>query len=385
MIYKNNKFEYNFKKTFDSLICKHRYNYSYKKVKIPHDPIILVCNCCTKDDAKLIAASFSVPMSFAADASHLENEGIKVDLTSAYTAIPIYPASSNAAACVQIIRRIRAGYSVCVFPEGKRSGDGLTSDFTDSVARLVKKLGVCMVTYKIDGAYMSHPSWAKNARRGKTYGHTICVYPESNIRKMSNLSIYQAIKSDLDTDAVASEGEYRTKFDGKRLAEGIENQLYACPCCKYLNTLTSNGNKIICKKCQKIGEIDAFGNITEFGFSNVRDWSDWQSRMIGKLPFVSTEKEIAFDEFCTLLEIGHGYKKETVSKSRLSITNFAIRIGDLEILFDKIKRAELTFDSDLAFSLNDGGNNHFEIRKEGGYAANMYLDILNRFRRTKSD
>ena len=385
MTYKNNKFTYNLKKLLIGPYYKHKYNYSFKKVDVPHSPIIVVCGSATKDEAALVALSFSRPLSFAADASFLASEKENADLDLAYTKIPIYPASNNASACVQIIRRIKAGHSVCLFPEGRQSGDGLTSEFSDSVARLVKRLGVTMVTYKIDGAYMSAPAWAKYRRRGKTFGHTVCVYPAENIRKMSTLSIYQAIKSDLDTDATASECEYHTKFEGKRLAEGIENQLYACPCCKYLNTLTSSAGKIICKKCEKIGVIDTFGNISEFGFSNVRDWSNWQKRMIERLPYVSTEKEIAFDEDCTLVEISKDEICTVVPKSRLSVSNFAIRIGDMEIMLDSIKRAEITFEQNLAFSLARSCGKHYEIRKAGGYAANMYLDILRRFRRTQND
>ena len=145
MIYKNNTFTYNLKKSLEGFVFKRRYNYKYQKVDIPHTPIIVVCSCATRDDAKLVSLSFSRPLCFTADASYLERSGVKSDLSKAYTVIPVYPAEQNAAACVQIMRRIKQGYSVCVFPEGKRSADGLTSDFSDSVARLVKKLGVTRI------------------------------------------------------------------------------------------------------------------------------------------------------------------------------------------------------------------------------------------------
>lgn len=384
MNYKRNKFFYGLKKWFSASKYKRKYNYSFQKVNIPHDPILVLCNCCTKDDAQLVALSFSRHLYFTVDASHLENTGKSDLLAYAYSPIPVYAASQNAPACVEIIKRIREGLSVCMFPEGVRSGDGLTGEIPYNVARLVKKLGVCMVTYKIDGAYMSHPSWAKYSRRGKTYGHTVCIYPAENIRKMSVSSIYQAIKSVLSSDAIASQAEYQTKFIGKKLAEGIEKQLYACPSCKYLNTLTSSGNKITCSKCQKSGEIDALGNISGFAFSNVRDWSSWQKGMIEKLPYISTEKEIAFDDSCSLFEVKRDFSEELICFGRFSITNISLKLEDREILFDNILRAQLTFDGDLAFATKNCGNSHYEIRSENGYAAIMYLEIYKRFRKNKT-
>ena len=326
----------------------------------------------------LVAMSFSRQLDFAADAKYVKIAGKKPYL------IPVYSASTNGRACVEIIRRVKAGHSVCLFPEGVRSGDGLTSDIPKEVAKLVKKLGVCLVTYKIDGAYMSHPAWAKYPRRGKTYGHTEHIYPAQNIKKMTVYNIHEAIKSDLYADAAASQSEYQTKFVGKRLAEGIERCLYACPCCKYLNTLTSSGNKIICTKCQKTGEIDELGNISEFPFSNVRDWSNWQRSMIKKLPYVSTEKEIAFDDFCTLVKVDRDLSEKTVCKGRFSITNISLKIEDKEILFDKIRRAELTYDGNLAFATAKMGGAYYEVRNENGYAAVMYLEIYKRFKRDRS-
>lgn len=381
MIYKNNKLAYNLKKAINGFFVKKKYNYTCQKIEIQHTPIIVVCPCNTKDDAKLVAASFDRPLSFAADASYLEHNKINIDLSNAYTPIPVYPVSNNASACTQIIRRIKAGYSVCVFPEGKRSADGLTSDFTDSIAKLVKRLGVCMVTYKIDGAYMSAPAWAKHKRRGRTHGHTVCIYPAENIRKMSVASIYQAIKSDLDFDAIASQSECQTRYDGKKLAVGIEDQLYVCPCCKYLNTLTSNNNKIFCKKCHKLGEIDAYGNISGFTFTNVRDWSNWQKSMISRLPYVSGEKELAYNENVKLALVKHTESTEILCSGRLSITNISIKVDDFEILFDKIKRIDITFEQNLAFSTSQNKNSHYEILCESSYAANMYLDIYRKYKR----
>ena len=106
--------------------------------------------------------------------------------------------------------------------------------------------------------------------------------------------------------------------------------------------------------------------------------------MIKKLPYVSTEKEIAFDDFCTLVKVESDLSESIICKGRLCITNISLKIADQEILFDTIKRAELTFDGDLAFSTVKSKGSHYEIRNENGYAAGMYLEIYRRFKRDKT-
>ena len=382
MNFRRNKFYYSLKKGFGSAKYIRKYNYSFQSVDIPYDPIVVLCTARTKDDPMLVAMSFSRHLYFTADESFLTNGGEKKSLRYKYSPIPIFSASNNTEACLEIIRRVKAGHSICIFPEGKRSGDGTTGEIKKSVAELLKRLCVCVVTYKIDGAYMINPAWAKHMRRGKTYGHTVNIYSPENVKRMSVERLYEAIVSDLSEDAIASVRETQSVYKGENLAEGIENQLCICPACKRLNTLSSKGNSIICE-CHAGGEIDADGRITGFPFDNVRDWTRWQLSMIESLPFMSEEKELAFNENCELYEIRRDHSSELVCKGRLSASNVSFKISSFEVIFDKILRADVNFDGNLTFATKKAGRSHYEIRCEGGYCAQMYLDILKRYKSSK--
>lgn len=382
MNFRRNKFYYGLKKNFEASKYIRKYNYSFQSVDIPYDPIIILCTARTNDDPELVAMSFSRHLYFVADESRLVNgkEGNK--LRHRYSPIPVFSALPNTEACLEIQKRIEAGHSICIFPEGKRSGDGNTSDIPKSIAQLIKKLGVCTVTYKIDGAYMCSPAWAKHERRGMTYGHTVNIYSPKILKGMSVDKLYSAIVSDLSEDAIASVRETQSVYKGEAVAEGIENQLYICPVCKRLNTMSSNGNSVICI-CGTKGEIDANGEITGFAFDNVRDWTRWQEGMIANLPFLSEEKELAFNENCELYEIRRDLTQHLVCKGRLSISNISIKISDFEMLFDRILRANINFNNNLTFSTRESGRSQYELRCDTGYAAKMYLEIMKRYKGNK--
>ncbi len=59
------------------------------------------------------------------------------------------------------------GYSVVVFPEGRRTGDGRPSPFRSGVGMLAQKLNVPVVPLRIDGLFELKESGRKIARRGE--------------------------------------------------------------------------------------------------------------------------------------------------------------------------------------------------------------------------
>jgi long-chain acyl-CoA synthetase len=59
------------------------------------------------------------------------------------------------------------GYSVLVFPEGRRTDDGKPSPFRSGVGMLAQKLDIPVVPMRIDGLYEMKVSGRKIARRGE--------------------------------------------------------------------------------------------------------------------------------------------------------------------------------------------------------------------------
>ena len=102
--------------------------------------------------------------------------------------------------------------------------------------------------------------------------------------------------------------------------------------------------------------------------------------MIANLPFMSEEKEIAYNENCTLYEVNHGQADKEIVSGRFVATNISFKINSFEVLFERISKADVSFDGDLAFSTRNSKGSHFEIRCKDGFAANMYLEIYKRYK-----
>ncbi|NLC78341.1 MAG: 1-acyl-sn-glycerol-3-phosphate acyltransferase, partial [Ruminococcaceae bacterium] len=59
-----------------------------------------------------------------------------------------------------VLRLIERGENVCIFPEGQTCYTGETSDFDESTAKLVKKLGVTVAASTVRGNHLAFPKWA---------------------------------------------------------------------------------------------------------------------------------------------------------------------------------------------------------------------------------
>ena len=81
------------------------------------------------------------------------------------------------------------GYSVVVFPEGRRTQDGRPSPFRSGVGMLAQKLGVPVVPLRIDGLFDMKLSGRKIARRGELkvmIGKPLRIEPETPAEEITH-------------------------------------------------------------------------------------------------------------------------------------------------------------------------------------------------------
>ena len=81
------------------------------------------------------------------------------------------------------------GYSVVVFPEGRRTQDGKPSPFRSGVGMLAQKLGVPVVPLRIDGLFDMKLSGRKIARRGELkvmIGKPLRIEPETPAEEITH-------------------------------------------------------------------------------------------------------------------------------------------------------------------------------------------------------
>ena len=91
---------------------------------------------------------------------------------------------------------------------------------------MVKASGATLVTYRLEGAYLSKPRWAKSVRRGRVHGHPVNVYPPELLKTMSAAEVNAAIERDIFEDAWERQRAWQQDYRGKKLAEGLERAMY---------------------------------------------------------------------------------------------------------------------------------------------------------------
>ena len=122
------------------LILFIRFNYRCRS-QAPKGPYVVVCNHVTDWDPLLLGAAFRNQMYFLAS-EHIMRLGFVSRLLD-WLVHPIVrqKGGSAAPAVMEMLRTVKAGCNVALFPEGNRTWDGVTRDFPASTGKLIRQSG----------------------------------------------------------------------------------------------------------------------------------------------------------------------------------------------------------------------------------------------------
>ena len=157
---------------------------------------------------------------------------------------------------------LKRGGRVLLFPEGRCSTDGAYAGIHKSTGKLVKKLGVPVMSCYIEGGYTCMPYWRKGIRFGRERVTLANLFSTEDIQALSEDEINDAIDARLSgKDAEPPRKPYKT-FRSRRLAEGLENILYVCHTCRQEFMHETSGNTIRCTACGATTRMDAYARLT---------------------------------------------------------------------------------------------------------------------------
>ncbi|MBR0208174.1 MAG: VTT domain-containing protein [Oscillospiraceae bacterium] len=178
------------------------------------------------------------------------------------------------AAPVGILRMIRKGYPVVIFPEGRLSPDGRTNPIAESGAALYRRLKSPLVLVRIDGAYWAHPKWRKKRFRSDIRVSVRRVLGPEELAALSDAQLDELIRETLYNDASEHLGGV---YPQRNKAVGLDGLLYRCADCGALYRTEGVGNELICRACgsrhrldERYRFTDAPGTITAY-YGAIRD------------------------------------------------------------------------------------------------------------------
>ena len=333
-------------------------------------PCLVVSNHVTTWDPLLLSMSFpDKPIRFVAS-EHIFRHGLVSRLLNWLVApIPRKKAASGADTVMASLRALKAGDSVCIFAEGDASWDGLTHPVFPATGKLARMAGVPLVTYRLEGGYLSLPRWSKKLRRGKMRGVIVGIYPPETLKAMKGPEITALIDRDLYEDAWARQRAEHIPYRGKARAEGIERGFFLCPKCGGLGTARGAGDRVRCA-CG----LDLC--YTEEGFFDppdpVETPADWEKMQRAALPALLERAEgtVFSEENAVLREICGAHRETELARGTLALSREKLSCAERDFPLAEIDSMAMVKANILLFSF---GDRYYEIRAEGRPCLRKYL------------
>jgi len=361
-------------------VSKIMWGYTRKLEQGPDTPSIIISNHNTNFDPAMLAVNFTRHMWFVAS-EHTFRHGFRsIFLKTAFAPIPINKAQADAFTMREILHRLKAGYSVCIFAEGNHSFNGVTGPIPLSTAKLVKMSGADLITHRLEGGYFTKPRWARKKRWGKMTGKMMGRYSAAELKSMTPEQILKVIEDDIHEDAYERQKEKPVRYRGKKRAEYIEIVLYLCPRCKKIGTIHSHGNHFSCD-CGLNATYTERGLLEgeDLPFSTITDWDKWQRDYITQIVNDAGDEPICTDDNQQLFLVQSAVGNTFIAEGTLYISRTEFHCAGMDFPLQQIKRFTVLGKMILLFTLDDG--TQYEIRSPFPRSPLKYLEIMRALKR----
>ncbi len=177
--------------------------------------------------------------------------------------------------------------SVLMYPEASYSFDGTATTLPESLGKLIKKLGIPVVTIITKGAFAHQPLYNNlKKRKVKISAEMECVLTPEQIKEMPFDEINRIIGEKFEFDNFRWQQENKVKIDEKFRADYLHRVLYKCPHCSVEGETVGEGTALTCKACGKVWELDEYGfmkaNDGKTEFDHIPDWYNYERQEVRK-------------------------------------------------------------------------------------------------------
>ncbi len=352
-------------------ICR-KFHMTHEDLRVD-GPVLLVPNHVNAWDPLLIAMSLKEKQVYFVASEHLFRLGfVSRALQWLVGPIPRRKAASGTDTVKACLRQLRAGHSICLFAEGEQCWDGRNNPIFPATGKLAKSSGATLVTYRLEGAYLSKPRWARGVRRGRVHGHPVNIYPPETLKGMSAAEVNAAIERDCFEDAWERQRQWHQPYRGKRLAEGLERAMYLCPRCRGIGTLRTKGDRIFCC-CGFSLQYTAEGFFSPAEpFETIADWESWQREALRTRNFPTQGEGLFSDRDMLLTKIGSGHEEAELGRGTLIQYEDRLCCAGHDFSLSEIRSMAPVQSYLLLFSYRD---EYYQLRSDSGANLRKYMEI----------
>lgn len=355
-----------------TMFTKWKFCFTYDSLRNVEGPYLLLPNHNLELDPMIVGAAAYHHLYFVAS-EHLSRKGFVTKLLN-YFLKPIYHQKGRAGAHTvkEILKTLRSGTSICLFPEGNRSFNGQSLAIPPATGKMAKRSGAKLVTYRFEGHYLTQPRWATSLRRGKLRGRLVHVYTPEELQAMTDQEVNDAIIRDLWEDAYETQAREMVPFKGKHLALGMESTLFACPECGKIGTLHTDDTSLSCS-CGFHADYDVYGYLTDSrgGKYTITQLDKQQKELLANLAAQDTAEPL-FSDSVLLQLIGDDHELVSETHITLSACRDHLTLGGQALAYSDILGMSIYSRNVLVVHTLAEGK-HYEIRGDLGFSALKYL------------
>ena len=295
--------------------------------------------------------------------------------------IPIKKQTADVRAVLNCMKVANEGGKIAIAPEGNRTYSGRTGYMNPAIVPLVRKLGLPLALFRIEGGYGKEPRWSDVIRGGRMKAGVTRVLEPQEYVQMTDDELLFAIKSELYVDESEVHGVYKSK----KSAEYLERAIYTCPY-HGLTELYSRGTVVECKRCgRKVVYTDTksfVGLGFDFPFKNVGEWYDYQNNFIASLDTREMREEPIYLDTGRFMRVIVYKRKELIGR-KVSIALFGDRVeifwGECEYVFPFDKTSAFTVLGRNKLNIYFG-DEIYQIKGDKHFCALKYVNLFHRYR-----
>ena len=354
-------------------IISRAYNLSHDDINV-EGPCLIVSNHVSSLDPLLVLPSLKHKHAYFVASEHLFRQGWITRLMK-WGAAPISrrKASSGIDTVKACLQHLRAGHSICLFAEGETSWNGRSIPVFPATGKLAQRSGATLITYRLEGVYLSNPRWGKGLRRGRVYGHTVKIYSPEQLKAMTPQEIDAAINRDIGEDAWERQKESPAAYRGYRRAEGLEKALYLCPECGKVSTLSTINDLLFCTCGYKTVYTPEGFFDPPVPFENIAQWDDWQQERFRQWQ-PPADTLLFSDEDLELSKITPDHGEIPIAeKSELKQYSDRLECGGMRFSLSEMSNMAMVRTRMLLFSWQ---NEYYQIRTRTGVNLRKYLTFF---------
>jgi len=186
-----------------------------------------------------------------------------------------------------MVRIIKKGGSLCVFPEGTFSFNGANHAINPSTENFIKQLGVTVVLCKAYGTYCGRPIFKNISLPGYREVHYEVIFTPDDLKNMTTEQISAKLLDKFKYNELEWVQTTNYKYKLKDI-KGLETFLYTCPKCNSQYTMKVEKKDMICEECQNRIHINSqykpipVGENSECKYTDLTKWYNDERKIVKK-------------------------------------------------------------------------------------------------------